>query len=77
MSSAPASALPLAAAPAVSDAKITARKAALAAAAGTAIEYYEFGVYGYLASTIGPMFFLATTPPHRCSPSWLCSAAHS
>ncbi|MFX8235335.1 MFS transporter, partial [Acinetobacter baumannii] len=57
MSSAPASALPLAAAPAVSDAKITARKAALAAAAGTAIEYYEFGVYGYLASTIGPMFF--------------------
>ncbi|MFP4591848.1 MFS transporter [uncultured Ralstonia sp.] len=57
MSSAPASTLPLADAPPVSDAKTTARKAALAAAAGTAIEYYEFGVYGYLAGTIGPLFF--------------------
>jgi MFS transporter, MHS family, proline/betaine transporter len=36
-----------------------ARKAALAAAAGTAIEYYEFGVYGYMASIIGPLFFPA------------------
>jgi len=33
------------------------RKAALAALAGTSIEYYEFGVYGYLAVTIGPLFF--------------------
>ncbi len=57
MSSAPASTLPLADAPSVSDAKTTARRAALAAAAGTAIEYYEFGVYGYLAGTIGPLFF--------------------
>ena len=34
--------------------KHAARKAALAAAAGTAIEYYEFGVYGYMAAIIGP-----------------------
>lgn len=33
------------------------RRAAVAAAAGTAIEYYEFGVYGYLAVVIGPHFF--------------------
>jgi MFS transporter, MHS family, proline/betaine transporter len=34
-----------------------ARRAAVAAAAGTAVEYYEFGVYGYLAVVIGPLFF--------------------
>ena len=39
--------------------KSAARKAALAAAAGTAIEYYEFGVYGYMAAIIGPLFFPA------------------
>ena len=38
-------------------ARATARKAALAASVGTAIEYYEFGVYGYMAATIGPLFF--------------------
>ena len=27
---------------------------------GTAIEYYEFGVYGYMAATIGPLFFPST-----------------
>ncbi|CAE6723941.1 Proline/betaine transporter [Paraburkholderia aspalathi] len=37
----------------------TARKAAIAATAGTAIEYYEFGVYGYMAAIIGPLFFPA------------------
>ncbi|AMP03496.1 MFS transporter [Collimonas pratensis] len=39
------------------DEKSMARKAALAALVGTAIEYYEFGVYGYMAATIGPLFF--------------------
>lgn len=39
-----------------------ARKAALAASAGTAIEYYEFGIYGYLAATIGPLFFPSDNP---------------
>jgi MFS transporter, MHS family, proline/betaine transporter len=39
-----------------------ARKAAVAAAAGTAIEYYEFGVYGYMAAIIGPLFFPADEP---------------
>ncbi len=38
------------------------RKAALAAAAGTAIEYYEFGVYGYLAVVLGPHFFPGDDP---------------
>ncbi|WP_083831011.1 MFS transporter [Herbaspirillum lusitanum] len=41
-------------------ARATARKAAIAASAGTAIEYYEFGVYGYMAATIGPLFFPST-----------------
>ncbi|MFT4069140.1 MFS transporter [Paraburkholderia sp.] len=40
----------------------TARKAAIAAAAGTAIEYYEFGVYGYMAAIIGPLFFPSDKP---------------
>lgn len=61
MSNAPTSAMPLpdASAPATtqSTAGGTARKAALAAAAGSAIEYYEFGVYGYMAGIIGPLFF--------------------
>ncbi|WP_405970634.1 MFS transporter [Streptomyces sp. NBC_00988] len=38
------------------------RGAALAAAAGTAIEYYEFGVYGYLAVILGPQFFPGDNP---------------
>ncbi|MDI9897449.1 MFS transporter [Rhodococcus sp. IEGM 1381] len=39
-----------------------ARRAAVAAAAGTAVEYYEFGVYGYLAVVIGPLFFPSSDP---------------
>ncbi|WP_186133492.1 MFS transporter [Burkholderia gladioli] len=56
--------LPAAAADATSTAssRAIARKAALAAAAGTAIEYYEFGVYGYMAALIGPLFFPADNP---------------
>jgi MFS transporter, MHS family, proline/betaine transporter len=38
------------------------RKAAIAAITGTSIEYYEFGVYGYLAVTISPLFFPGTDP---------------
>lgn len=38
------------------------RRAAFAAAAGTAIEYYEFGVYGYLAVVLGPHFFPSDDP---------------
>lgn len=51
-----------AAAPATTEARSTARKAALAALVGTAIEYYEFGIYGYMAATIGPLFFPSTDP---------------
>ncbi|MGV9803488.1 MFS transporter [Mycobacterium sp. NPDC003449] len=38
------------------------RRAALAAAAGTAVEYYEFGLYGYLTVIIGPLFFPSDNP---------------
>ncbi|MEW1721372.1 MFS transporter [Streptomyces sp. NPDC093109] len=38
------------------------RRAAIAAAAGTAIEYYKFGVYSYLAVIIGPHFFPGDDP---------------
>ncbi|WP_354686245.1 MFS transporter [Cupriavidus necator] len=56
--SAPAAAPTLAHTPAPASGDVAvARKAAVAAAAGTAIEYYEFGIYGYLAATIGPLFF--------------------
>lgn len=34
-----------------------ARKAANAALVGTIVEYFEFGVYGYLAVVISPLFF--------------------
>lgn len=60
MSNAPTSTIPVsdAAPPSLASGNIAvARKAAVAAAAGTAIEYYEFGIYGYLAATIGPLFF--------------------
>ncbi|KQR00688.1 MFS transporter [Arthrobacter sp. Leaf145] len=40
----------------------TPRRAAIAAMVGTAIEYYEFGVYGYLAVIISPLFFPSEDP---------------
>lgn len=46
----------------VSAPKLRPRRAALAAAAGTAVEYYEFGLYGYLAVIIGPLFFPSDNP---------------
>jgi MFS transporter, MHS family, proline/betaine transporter len=33
------------------------RRASMAAAVGTAIEYYDFAVYGYLAVVLAPLFF--------------------
>lgn len=38
------------------------RKAAIAASTGTAVEYYEFGVYGYMAAIIAPLFFPSDNP---------------
>jgi MHS family proline/betaine transporter-like MFS transporter len=38
------------------------RRPAAAAAAGTIVEYYEFGIYGYLAVVIGPLFFPGGDP---------------
>ncbi|GAB3571205.1 MFS transporter [Amycolatopsis endophytica] len=36
-----------------------ARRAGIAAAVGTAIEYYDFAIYGYLATVLAPLFFPA------------------
>ena len=41
---------------------LLARRAAVAAMTGTAIEYYEFGIYGFMASVIGPLFFPGSSP---------------
>lgn len=35
----------------------TGRRASIAAAVGTAIEYYDFAIYGYLAVVLAPLFF--------------------
>ncbi|WP_242622929.1 MFS transporter [Pseudonocardia sediminis] len=38
------------------------RRAALAGGVGTMIEYYDFGLYGYLAVVVAPLFFPSTDP---------------
>lgn len=38
------------------------KRAALAAATGSAIEYYEFGIYGFTAAFLGPLFFPGDNP---------------
>ena len=43
--------------PTASDRERLARRASIAAAAGTAIEYYDFAIYGYLAVVLAPLFF--------------------
>lgn len=40
-----------------SDSTVIAKRAAMASATGTAVEYYEFSIYGYMATIIGPLFF--------------------
>lgn len=45
-----------------SDSKSVSRRAAVAASTGTAVEYYEFGVYGYMAAIIAPLFFPSDNP---------------
>lgn len=39
-----------------------AKRAALASATGTAVEYYEFSIYGYMATIIAPLFFPGDNP---------------
>lgn len=41
---------------------LTGKRAALASASGSAIEYYEFGVYGFTAVYLGPHFFPSSNP---------------
>lgn len=43
-----------------SDRELVARRASTAAAVGTAIEYYDFAIYGYLAVVLAKLFFPAT-----------------
>lgn len=45
-----------------SESSKVARRAAIASATGTAVEYYEFGVYGYMATVIAPLFFPGDNP---------------
>jgi len=40
-----------------SDSTVIAKRAAMASATGTAVEYYEFSIYGYMATIIAPLFF--------------------
>ncbi|MFK3795678.1 MFS transporter [Pseudomonas sp. NPDC088444] len=40
-----------------SDSTMIAKRAAMASATGTAVEYYEFSIYGYMATIIAPLFF--------------------
>ena len=37
-------------------------RVSFAAAIGSFIEYYDFGVYGVMALTLGPLFFVGETP---------------
>lgn len=38
------------------------RRAVLASTVGSAVEFYEFTVYGFLAVVFGPLFFPAADP---------------
>jgi MHS family proline/betaine transporter-like MFS transporter len=40
----------------------TMRRSVAAAAVGNLVEWYDFGVYGFLAATVGAIFFPATDP---------------
>ncbi|MCF2435603.1 hypothetical protein LV779_17945 [Streptomyces thinghirensis] len=39
-----------------------------AAALGNAMEWFDFGVYSYIAVTLGKVFFRPATRPPSCSP---------
>lgn len=44
------------------DSSATLRRASLAATVGSAIEYYEFTAYGFLAVVFAPLFFPTDNP---------------
>jgi len=43
------------------------RKAVIAGTIGNVLEWYDFGVYGYFATTISQLFFPGDERPYRCS----------
>lgn len=45
-------------------------KVILASALGTMIEWYDFYIFGSLATVISTQFFPRKTQPRRCSPHW-------
>jgi len=49
------------------------RLAAVAALLGNALEWYDFAVYGFVASALGRAFFPAELPPCRPWPASGCS----
>lgn len=59
------------------------KRATKAAALGNAMEWYDFGIYSYLVSTIGKVFFPRAAPPPSSSapsrrsrwPSWCARSA--
>ena len=58
------------------------KRAVGAAALGNAMEWFDFGVYSYLAVTIGKVFFPGGSPaplppPSWCVPSAACFSARS
>jgi hypothetical protein len=43
------------------------RKAVIAGTIGNVLEWYDFGVYGYLATTMSQLFFPGEDRPYHCS----------
>ena len=58
------------------------RRAVTGAAIGNGVEWFDFGVYGYLAATLGAVSSRPAIPPSPCSPpspssGWRSSSARS
>jgi hypothetical protein len=62
----------------IEDSKL--KKAITAAALGNAMEWFDFGVYGFVAATVGKVFWLRRPPsrlvPHSRPFPYLSSSAH-
>ena len=49
------------------------KRVVAASSAGTAFEWYDFFIFGSLATTIQKVFSPASTRPPAWSPHWACS----